>query len=533
MKKFLQWSLIVCSACLSAQTELVFVFFKDKPNKAAFYANPLSELSQKSLERRTALGISLDDRDAPVEVSYIQNLNNLGYVVVDSSKWLNGVALNLTSQQISQIQNLTFVDRVESFVKDVNGGKTLLNKEKFPDYKVQSFKEIFDYGAATQQINQINLRPLHELGFTGKNITIAVLDTGFPTVDTGSGYARIRNSGKIKGGYNFVSKNSDIYDVNLNAHGSYCFGVMAGYVEEEFVGSAPDADFYLYATEKGIEEIPEEELYWIEGAEQADRVGADIISASLGYADYFDDTRYNYTYADMTGSRSFVARGAQIAAEKGIIVMSANGNAGMDEWFYLLTPADNAKVFSVGAVQGDGQSSWFSSFGPNALGVVKPDASARGTDTALVFNNGVTSASGTSLSTPLAAGAVASLLQGVAKSTDRESIKNWLRQKASLYPGHDNQKGWGILNLFETYQAYQLATQDVSLQNFQVYPNPSNGSFKVKSDISSSAKIFDASGRLIKTLTLQKGENTISLGSKPGIYHLVTDAGQSLKLILK
>ncbi len=97
MKKFLSVFILLLFVFSSAQTELVFVFFKDKPNKAAFYANPLSELTQKSLDRRTKYGIALNDQDAPVEATYIQNVESLGFTVKDYSKWMNGVAVNATA----------------------------------------------------------------------------------------------------------------------------------------------------------------------------------------------------------------------------------------------------------------------------------------------------------------------------------------------------------------------------------------------------------------------------------------------------
>ncbi len=271
MKKIILTSIFLTYSLINAQTELVFVFFRDKPNKAAFYANPLSELTQKALDRRTNLGIPLNDQDAPIEASYIQNIQNLGFTVSDYSKWLNGVAVNATASQITLLENQPFVQSVESFVKNSSGGKQ--NKQnKFEKFNNEhNGKTEFNYGTGAAQIDQINLRTLHQQGFTGEGITIAVLDTGFPRVNTGSGYSRLRNLGKIKGGYNFISKNNDLYNLDFNTHGSYCLGVIAGYIDGQYVGSAPDADFYLYVTESGPEEIPEEELYWIEAAEDADR----------------------------------------------------------------------------------------------------------------------------------------------------------------------------------------------------------------------------------------------------------------------
>lgn len=538
MKRLFLLILLSGSTLTFAQstTELVFVYFKDKPNKAAFYANPLSELSQKALDRRIHLGIALNDQDAPLELAYIQNIKNLGFTVVDGSKWLNGVAVNATPAQISMLENQSFVASVESFVKNPNGVPKMPRQNKFETFDKSLRKVNFNYGSATAQTDQINLRTLHQQGFTGQGITIAMLDTGFPTVNTGSPFARLRNAGKIKGGYNFVTKSSDIYNTSLHPHGAYCLGAIVGYVENEFVGSAPDVSVYLYATEDGFNEIPEEELYWIEGAEEADRQGVDIISASLGYAT-FDDPRYDYTYADMTGSRSFVARGAQIATEKGIFVLEANGNEALNSWHYLLTPADNTKVFSIGAVAEDGQSASFSSFGPNAVGAIKPDASARGVAAATVFGEYVTEVGGTSIATPIAAGGVACLLQAIPNSTAREEIRTKLRSTASLAPSFTNQMGFGILDFGKALEAC-LGVDDAKTQvQFQLYPNPNDGYFTIDSRQSGSYQLWDVSGKLLQTGNLKKGKNQVHTTIKKGVYPISvhTDFGKqsSSKVIVR
>lgn len=523
MKKIITSLALFSLITISAQsTELVFVFFKDKPNKAAFYANPSSELSQKSLDRRTQKSIALNDQDAPIESTYIQNIKNLGFTVTDYSKWLNGVAVNATTAQIATIKSQNYVASVESFVKN-SGGKMKLDSEKPRKFKDKTFsKTDFNYGEAAEQIDQINLRPLHVAGYTGKNITIAVIDTGFPSVNTGSAYKRLRDNGQIKGGYNFISKNNDIYNQGFNIHGTVCLGAIGGYINNQFVGTAPDADFYLYASENADIEIPEEELYWIEAAEEADRKGVDLISTSLGYYE-FDDSRYDYTYDDMNGTTSFIARGAQIAFEKGIFVSFAAGNEANDPWHYIITPADNAKVFSIGAVDVNGDSSTFSSFGPNSVGVIKPDVTARGTNTATVYNNDIFFSSGTSLANPVAAGAVASLLQALPKSINLDTLKNALRSKASLYPNHDDQKGFGILNLGNTLTS--LATTDISKsKNISIFPNPVKNMVNIKTDEKiNSVEIYDNLGRLI--LKNDKAQTDISKLEK-GVYYLKVKTSQ-------
>ncbi len=506
-----------------AQTELVFVFFKDKPNKATFYANPQTELTQKSLNRRTTLGIPLTDQDAPIEPSYIQNVRNLGFTVTDYSKWLNGVAVNASPAQIALLSQQSYVDHVESFVRNPNGGLRKEKIRKFKEYSSRDALTNFNYGGGLSQINQINARALHVAGFTGAGMTIAVIDTGFPSVDTGSAFKRLRDNGKIKGGYNFINKNTDIYNLNMNQHGSICLGTIGGYLNNQFVGTAPDADFYLYASEDADIEIPEEQLYWIEAAEEADRKGVDLISTSLGYYE-FDDSRYDYTYQDMNGTTSFIARGAQIATEKGIFVTFAAGNEGNDPWHYIITPADNAKVFSIGAVTSQNNSSSFSSYGPNSAGVTKPDAAARGTDTYTVYDGQVQQHSGTSLANPVAAGGITCLLQALPANISRDEVRNRLRQNASLFPNHSDQMGFGILNLYKVYDT-SLAVSDLERPIVRIYPNPAKDQIQIKTDQPiKEVQIYDMLGRLVKTETsgainvskLSKGNYLLKINTQNG-----------------
>ena len=203
MKKIIYLYFLLVFGFAFSQTELVFVYFKDKPNASAFLANPSTELSQKSIERRQNFNIPITEQDAPIEPNYIQNIKNLGFTVTDVSKWFNGVAVNATTAQIAQLQTEPYVLKVESFVKNRTSSR-FSKKAKFET--LQNTTTNFNYGNSLAQIEQINLRNLHVQGFTGSGISIAVIDTGFPTVNTGSAFARIRNNGQIKEVYNFISK---------------------------------------------------------------------------------------------------------------------------------------------------------------------------------------------------------------------------------------------------------------------------------------------------------------------------------------
>jgi hypothetical protein len=528
MNRFLSFCFLAICSSFSAQTELVFVYFNDKPNKAAFYANPLSELTQKSLNRRTNLGIALNDQDAPIEQSYIQNIQNLGISVTDYSKWLNGVAVTVNQAQVNLIKTLPFVQSVQSFAKNSSLTVKVQNQNKWETTEqINNTSTLFNYGSGLEQIDQINLKPLHLAGYTGTGVTVAVIDTGFPWVNTGSAFSRLWTNNQIKGGYDFVSKGTDLYNTSLNNHGSVVLGAIGGYIQDTFVGSAPDAEFYLYRSENSTVEIPEEEMYWIEAAEEADRKGVDLITTSLGYS-AFDDPKYSYSYTNMNGTTSFIARGAEIAVNKGIFVLIAAGNSGEQPWHYITTPADNAKVFTIGSVDSANLSSPFSSYGPNSAGVIKPDAATRGTNSTTVNNGTLLTVSGTSIATPIAAGGVACLIQAFS-TMNRDLMKNKLRQTASIYPSHTDQMGYGILNFGSFYNSVLNTSELVKKNSIAIFPNPVTDILNIASEQDVlSLELYDNLGRIvghskkqksIKVQHLPKGTYYLKIQTKEKMYY--------------
>src|SRR5690554_4061528 len=282
IKIFLTFAIILISYYASAQ-EFVLIKFADKPSAATYLSNPTSMLSQKAIDRRAKYNIPITEQDAPVEQSYIDQTLALGIQPTVISKWFNGIFAELNSTQISQVESLPFVAEVESFVRNTTQ-PLILHKSDYNTSVENAYN--FNYGITTGQITQLNLNHLHDLGYTGEGIAIAVIDAGFPGVDTVDGFAYMRNNNQIKGGYNFVDNNEHIY--TRSSHGTVVLSTIGGYIENQYIGTAIDADFYLYISEKFEEEIPQEEAWWIAAAEQADYVGVDVINTSLGY-NTFDD----------------------------------------------------------------------------------------------------------------------------------------------------------------------------------------------------------------------------------------------------
>jgi serine protease AprX len=223
-----------------------------------------------------------------------------------------------------------------------------------------------------------------------------------------------------------------------------CFSVIAANIPSQFVGTAPKANFYLYRTEDVSSEFPIEEHNWVCAAERLDSAGGDVISSSLGYSDDMTDPRFNHTYAEMNGNTTIAARGADLAAKKGVLVVNAAGNQGNAPFRYIATPADADGVLAVGAVNNSGQPAAFSSYGPSADGRVKPDVASVGVATIIqTTGNTIGASNGTSFSCPNMAGLATCLWQGFREFSNLKII-DALRRSGSKASAPDDRVGYGI-----------------------------------------------------------------------------------------
>lgn len=520
MKNFSLLLLMLLFSYGNAQ-DLVLIRFADKPSAQTYFSNPTLMLTQKALDRRAKYNIPLNMLDVPVEQTYVSQIQSAGINPIAVSKWFNGVFAWCSESQISAAESLSFVTEVESFVR--NTGKINTNQqpiEKFKESQTQHKSNTgktynYDYGYTEDQVFQIRLDYLHELGFTGEGVSIAILDNGFPGVNTEDGFSYIRDNGQIKGGYDFVNNSSNFY--GGGSHGTMVLSTIGGYLENYFVGTAIDADFYLFITENNSRELPDEEVNWISAAEEADRLGVDVINTSLGYSN-FDDPKYDYVYADMNGQTTFISRGAQIAAEKGIMVVVSAGNEGNKEWHYLTAPADAVDVFTIGAVDSNGNPAGFSSFGPSSDGRIKPDVDAMGVYATIIQPNGdVTYASGTSFSSPIMAGAMACMSSAFPNVLPSE-LRRRVRESASRYNNPTNQMGYGIPDFSEAYDKC-LGTEEVNLNFVSIYPNPTSDILKIKSEIPvKQLQLISFEGKVVRKYN---ASSQLNIGDLPaGIYIL-------------
>lgn len=471
-QKLLIFVTFLFSYAIQAQED-AWVYFVDKPDAAYYLANPLDMLSQRALDRRTAQGISLDNTDVPISTTYISQIQNAtGITVMAKSKWLNALHVRGNLTDIQALESLTFVDHVYYANHTLNSRVGNFNNLPEQENIVNRVKDKFDvqanfnYGNSDNQIQMLNGHLLHQQDYTGQGKIIAVLDSGFIGVNTATPFQRLFDNNLILGGYNFPDGNTSFY--TRHNHGTMVLSTMGGYLDGQLVGTAPDAQYYLFITEDINSENPVEESYWVEAAEIADSLGVDIINSSLGYGEY-DNPNYSYSYAQRNGQVGFASRGASMAFQKGIVCVVSAGNQGATSEPHIGIPADANNILTVGAVNNTEAYVSFSSIGNTADGRIKPDVCAKGLNATISNTSGsIVTASGTSFSSPILAGMVATFWSAVPNLTAAQVIQ-YVKQSADQYTTPDIYKGYGVPDF---QLALSLSTQAFSNNSISIYPNP-------------------------------------------------------------
>ncbi|MCX6262569.1 MAG: S8 family peptidase, partial [Bacteroidia bacterium] len=325
-------------------------------------------------------------------------------------------------------------------------------------------------------VTMVNGYPLHNSGFDGKGILIAVLDGGFTNADQISSLGDLQNRKGIKATYNFVENNEFVY--SFHNHGTAVLSVLAGKIPGFIEGTAPGAEYLLLRTEDVDSEFPCEEDLWAAGAEFADSAGADIISSSLGYFN-FDDPALNYKVSDLDGNSAFVTRVADIAASKGILVVNSAGNERNKDWKRIIFPADGDSVVAAGAVDGNNYISDFSSAGPSADSRIKPDNVAMGVSVPVQISvTSIARSSGTSFSCPVLSGIAACLMQAVPHALNTDIIKV-LHSSADRYSSPDSLYGYGIPDMVNALAKLQDLYVKVPDEETIAGPNPTTGNIEI------------------------------------------------------
>jgi serine protease AprX len=436
-------------------TFTVWIYFRDKgPDAHEDLENARASWKLKSLERRLRHGFKalVDEYDLPVYKPYVEAVRGSVIKIRHISRWLNAVSVEAQNKGLERVAQHRFVKKLDKVLAYTYHEPAPEIRREPEIFSPEAAAHVLDYGFSFDQNNQLDVPPLHDMGYSGSGILICMLDSGFNNLSH-----QALDHLDIVATWDFVNGDPFVYDqagqMGSGNHGTNTLSVIAGFEPGKLIGPAFGASFLLGKTENTEWERHIEEDHWIAGAEWADSLGADIISSSLGYRDQFTQGDIDYSWEQLDGESTIVAKGANIAAARGILIVNSAGNEGMASPVEntLVSPSDSPRVLAAGAVNSQGERVIFSSTGPTADGRIKPDVMARGLAvySASSDNTGAYErVDGTSFSCPLTAG-VAALILEINPTWTNEDVMNTLKLTANRSVAPDNLYGWGIPDAFE------------------------------------------------------------------------------------
>lgn len=514
-------SVPVCQAQIADLTFLVELTDKTWGGAYPFaLESPEDFLSQRALDRRARQGVVLDSLDLPVSPEVLEVLEALpDWTVVHASKWMSSVTL---AGRDSLADTLSVLDL--PFVAGLKRTRPLrpcprsLNAPK--EGKTKALTPASEYGSGWLALDQLNAQSLHALGFNGAGLWVGVLDAGFQGADVLPAFESMRDEGRlvVPNGANVAFGGNDVFA--HSRHGASVLGTMGLSWSDSLVGTAPGATYFAFVTEDVTQERRIEEEHWIVAAERADSLGIDLLNTSLGYS-LFDDTTSNYLPSQLDGATARISLASEIAATRGMLVVTSAGNNGDDPWRAITFPADAKGILSVGAVRSNGSHGWFSGFGPSADGRIKPEVMALGVQAPYPrFDGTVGTGNGTSFASPILCGAAASLWQAHPEATAAE-LRQAILESAHLHAAPNDSMGYGIPDMWRAHLLLggeDLPAPDASPLN--LFPNPTSSAGTLRWTLSSEAeadwgglgelhwKVFNAQGQ-------QTSEGTVPVWADP------------------
>lgn len=487
----------------------VWVFFTDKLIfDGEAYGRAVSDFAagleaHAAARRMKALGPARADfHDLAVPADYVRAIEQAGGSVVRTSRWLNAASVRASAAVLDAIADLPFVARL---VPVGGGGSAPLVPSAAPDPPGDP-RDVFDYGPSFGQLDEIDITDLHARGLSGSGVIVAMLDTGYDR--THPAFARALAEGRVLAQWDFIDDDGETMNepgdpATQHVHGTATWSIVGGFDEGELIGASWGASFLLAKTEDVSGETPIEEDNWVAAMEWADALGADVISSSLSYIDW-------YTYPDMDGDTAVSTIGADIAASRGIVVCNSAGNWGTQDWYYIGAPADADLILAVGGTLPNGDHWDDSSHGPTYDGRIKPEVCARAEGTRCAWPIGMggpyLDAGGTSTACPLVAGAAALILQAHASWTVSQ-VRLALMLTADQASAPDNDRGWGRIHAFAAAGSLADVTGSTAgARAIEVWPNPAQAARVILAYEGGTVEIHRIDGALVRRLVSATGE---------------------------
>jgi serine protease AprX len=402
-------------------------------------------LTQRATNRRLQRGIALNTPERqPVAPEYIRAVQEQGGRIHRISRWLNAVSVDYEKDVIRSLAALPFIKTIQPVARYRRPFEPPSDDDLDASRAPAAGTAALNYGSSQAQLEQINVNLAHDRGLSGAGVLLAMFDTGF--FKDHATFADAIAQSRLVAEWDFVFDDGNVQneagdDPGAHFHGTSSWSTAGGTTPGVLYGPAYGASFLLAKTEDIRSETQVEEDNWMAAVEWADSLGADVISSSLTYSDW-------YTFADFDGNTAITTLAANMAATLGIVVCNSAGNGGPGPSTFG-APADGHYIVSVGSVTSTGSLSSFSSRGPTFDGRIKPEVCARGSSTylakATTLNTYGTS-SGTSFSCPLVAGCVVLILEAN-PTWNPLMVREALMQTADNASTPNNDFGWGIVDV--------------------------------------------------------------------------------------
>lgn len=495
---FLVFSLFAINVAASQSLSTrIWVFFRDRGQVTIDFTAPAAArdlgISERALWRRSKVlpaNRLLDERDLPVSPEYLDELSRAGLTVKSVSRWLNAASVEISSEQRNIVSRLPFVSH------SLPAARLRTPPVEAPPLAPRSSVQkstltLLDYGPSLLQLSNMRVVDVHNLGIYGRGVVVGMIDDGFNRHRTHEALSGVT----VLSEYDYINRDSVTSSQpgetdGGGSHGAATMSALAGYAPGELIGAAFRASLVLAKTEIGNFEQPVEEDLYVEALESMERTGVDIVSTSLGYDDFDPRGQPNagdHFYSNKDGNTAPTSRAARVAASKGVLLVTAMGNEG---WYQkdstwksipgvtgsLICPADADSIMAVGATFSDGFLASFSSTGPTFDSRVKPEVVAQGVSVRSVNSSSdqaYTYLSGTSLSTPLTAGAAALILSAHPDLTPMQVREAFIQTAVHIndppltpsYP--NNYYGYGFVNALAavTYHGVAFSNQPMVVEN--------------------------------------------------------------------
>jgi len=339
------------------------------------------------------------------------------------SKWHPVISIETTHEIATELSDYEWINSITSQI------------ELVPTSLISTNSSELSY--ALEQIQAHYL--MDSMKLSGKGVNIGIIDGGFMDADKEPSLLHLVENDQIKFFKDFLlaGNNNPFYGKRLaqDDHGTQVLKMIAGSNDNSIIryGMAKNASIYLARTDHGIRERRLEEDYWIEAIELFHEMDIKLVNSSLGYTDGYDKRKENHSVNEVNGKSSMITKTAQMAAEKGMLIVSAAGNDGHNKWKIISLPSDAKDVLTVGATRFDDWSRiYYSSVGPEKLDYVKPDVACF-------------AANGTSFSAPVITGLAACIWEYDSTLSNYE-VMEIIKNSAHLSEVPNNYLGYGVPN---------------------------------------------------------------------------------------